>query len=658
MASIINTGISALNAFKRQMETTGHNIANVNTEGYSRQRVQFGTRPAEATPQGFIGSGTDITSIRRSYDDYLAGRVRSYTASHEEYAIYEQRANQIDNVIADSSAGLDSMLQQFFASVNDVADDPSSIPTRSVMINRAQQLTDRFNALDNWFTDIRNQLNRDLEREANEINSLAGSLAQVNARVAGLNGNGGGIPNDILDERDRLVDDLSRYTAVSTVEQSDGAMNVFIGTGQALVVGSAFSTLSVQQGSAATDRRELHIRQGSGPTIDVTAEMTGGSLGGLLRFRDEVLDESHNALGRVAVGVAEYFNAEHRTGMDFDGDLGGNFFTGLSPAPAAADKNNASGSAVTLGFADVSALTTHEYQLSYDGSAWSMLDLNTGAAVSLSGTGTAGDPFVGAGISITVVAASAGDSYRLRPTRAAAADIDVLVTNERDIAAAEAVLASASTSNTGTGVIGAGAQVTRVASPSRLTTPLTLQFNAPANRFDIYSGSPPSGAAIGSVAYNPATDTGTTLTVPGSITGLGDYSFTMNGTPADTDRFVLSDNSGASGGSVGIGDNRNARRLANLQAANLMIGGTATLANTYGSLVADVGTKTHQAGNNATIQEHLLGQAESAKAEVSGVNLDEEAADLVRFQHAYQAAAQVINVANSLFDSLLGAVRR
>lgn len=658
MASIINTGISALNAFKRQMETTGHNIANVNTEGYSRQRVQFGTRAAEGTPQGFIGSGTDITSIRRSYDDYLAGRVRSYTSSHEEFAIYEQRANQIDNVIADSSAGLDTMLQQFFASVNDVADDPSSIPTRSVMINRAQQLTDRFNALDNWFTDIRNQLNRDLEREANEINSLASSLAQVNARVASMNGIGGGIPNDILDERDRLVDDLSRYTAVSTVEQSDGAMNVFIGTGQALVVGSTFSTLSVEQGSEATDRRELHIRQGSGPTIDVTAQMTGGSLGGLLRFRDEVLDESHNALGRVAVGVAEYFNAEHRTGMDYDGDLGGNFFSALTPAPAAAHKDNASGSAVTLGFADVSALTAHEYQLIYDGSAWSMRDLNTGRAVGLSGTGTAGDPLVGDGISITVVAASAGDSYRLRPTRAAAADIGVLVTNERDIAAAEAVLASASTSNSGTGVIGAGAQVTSVASPSRLTTPLTLQFNAAANRFDIYSGNPPAGAAIGSVAYNPATDTGTTLTVPGSITGLGDYSFTMNGTPANTDRFILSDNSGAAGGSVGIGDNRNARRLADLQAANLMIGGTATLANTYGSLVANVGTRTHQAGNNATIQQHLLGQAESAKAEVSGVNLDEEAADLVRFQQAYQAAAQVINVANSLFDSLLGAVRR
>jgi flagellar hook-associated protein 1 FlgK len=652
MASIINTGISALNAFKRQMETTGHNIANVNTDGYSRQRVQFGSRPAEATPQGFIGSGTEITSIRRSYDDYLAGRVRSYNASHEEFAIYEQRANQIDNVIADASAGLDSMMQQFFASVNDVADDPSSIPTRSVMINRAEQLTDRFNALDNWFTDIRNQLNRDLEREANEINSLASSLAQVNARVASLNGIGSGVPNDVLDERDRLVDDLSRYTTVSTVEQSDGAMNVFIGTGQSLVVGSTFSTLSVEQGSEATDRRELHIRQGNGPKIDVTAQMTGGSLGGLLRFRDEVLDESHNALGRVAIGMAEYFNAEHRTGMDYDGDLGGNFFSALQPTPASANKGNASGSAVTLGFADVSALTTHEYQLSYDGSAWSMRDLNTGRVVSLSGTGSAADPLVGDGISITVVAASAGDSYRLRPTREAAADIGVLVNNARDIAAAEAVLASASTTNAGTGVIGAGAQVSRVASPSRLTAPLTLQFNAAANRFDIYSGSPPSGGAIGSVAYNPATDTGSTLTVPGSITGLGDYSFSMNGTPADTDRFVLSDNSGASG------DNRNARRLADLQAANLMIGGTATLANTYGSMVADVGTKTHQAANNATIQQHLLSQAESAKAEVSGVNLDEEAADLVRFQQAYQAAAQVINVANTLFDSLLGAVRR
>jgi flagellar hook-associated protein 1 FlgK len=652
MASIINTGISALNAFKRQMETTGHNIANVNTEGYSRQRVELGARTPEARPQGYIGSGVEIDAVRRSYDNYLAGRVRSYSSAHMESLVYEQRAGQIDNVIADASAGLDGMMQQFFASVNDVADDPSSVPARSVMINRSEQLVDRFNALDNWFNDIRRQTNRDLEAEVDEINALASSLAQVNARIASLNGISNGIPNDILDERDKLIDDLSKYSNVSTVEQADGAMNVFIGTGQALVVSNTHNTLAVVNNAEAADHKELVIRQPGAPEVNVTAQMSGGSLGGLLRFRDEVLDEAQNALGRVAIGVASFFNAEHNTGMDLDGDLGGDYFSGTIPGPALANPGNAVGSSVTLGFADVSALTTHEYQLSYDGTNWSMRDLNNNTAVTLSGSGTAGDPLIGDGVSIVVGAATAGDSYRLRPTRLGAADIGLRINNERDIAAAESLRASARAANTGTGVIGAGAQVNSVASPGKLATPLTLQYNAGSNQFDIFSGDPPAGPALGSVAYDPATDSGNTLTVAGAITGLGDFSFTMNGTPANGDRFVLQDNTG------GTGDNRNARRLADLQVENLMVGGTATFANTYGSLVADVGTKTHQASNNATIQEHLLSQAESAKSEVSGVNLDEEAADLVRFQQAYQAAAQVINVSNTLFDSLLAAVRR
>ena len=326
MAGIINIGVSALNAFKRQMETTGHNIANVNTEGYSRQVVQLDARSPQISAQGYVGSGVEVASIRRSYDSYLATRVRDYTSSYEEFAVFEQRARQIDNVLADSAAGIDDTLQQFFASVNDVADDPTSIPARSVMLNRASQLADRFNALDGWLEDIRHQLNGDLEREVGEINALAQSLASVNTRIGALNGTPGGIPNDILDERDKLIDDLSKFTNVSTLEQGDGSMNVFVGTGQALVVGGNYNTLAVTNNTQAADHKELVIRQSGGLTVNVTQQMTGGSLGGLLRFRDEVLDESQNALGRVAIGIASFFNAEHATGMDHrhgDGCLAG-----------------------------------------------------------------------------------------------------------------------------------------------------------------------------------------------------------------------------------------------------------------------------------------------------------------------------------------------
>lgn len=652
MASIINSGISALNAFKRQMETTGHNIANVNTEGYSRQRVEFATRLPQSSPQGYIGSGVDVAAIKRSYDEHLVGRVRDYNASYREYAVYHQRASQIDDVVADASAGLDGMLQQFFAAVNDVADDPTAIAARTVMINRGEQLSDRFNTLNNWFEDIRNQLNKDLSAEVGEINALAQSLARVNTKIGTFNGAVGGIPNDILDERDKLVDELSQYSNVTTLQQADGAMNVFVGTGQALVVGGAANSLAVVNNAQAADHKEIVIQQVGGLTVNVTSQMTGGTLGGLLRFRDEVLDEAQNGLGRVAIGLSSYFNAEHASGMDLDGDLGNDFFSLASPQ-VLADPGN--GGSITVGFDDVADLTTHEYQLSYNGSAWSLIDNDTGGSVALSGAGTAGNPFVADGMSIVVGSAVAGDSYLLRPTRAGAYDIDVLVSNERDIAAAEAARTSAATANTGTGNIGAGAFTTRSGNTklsAMVPSTVTLSYQA-GNQLAI-TGAPAgtqfvdaNGSALGaSVAYA----SGQNFRV--DIPGLGVFDFDMTGSPAVGDSFSIADNTG------GVGDNRNARRLADLQTAELMIGGTSTLANTYGALIADVGTKTHQADSNAQVQEHLLGQAEAAKAEVSGVNLDEEAADLVRFQQAYQAAAQVISVANSLFDSLLSAVRR
>ncbi len=650
MAGIINSGISALNAFKRQLETTGHNIANVNTEGYSRQVVQFQTRAPQALPQGFIGAGVEVASVRRRYDDFLATQVRDYTSSHAEYDFFLQRANQVDNVIADASAGINDAMQMFFASVNDVADDPTDIAARSVMISRAEQLGDRFHSLDGWFEDMRRRLNQDLERQVNEINSFAQSLADVNARIRTEGSFSGGVPNDLLDERDKLIDDLSEFTSVATVEEADGVKNVFVGTGQALVVGTTYSTMGVTNNPLAVDRKELVIQQAGGGVVTVTEQMTGGSLGGALRFRDEVLDESQNALGRVALGLASFFNAEHQTGMDLDGRLGGDFFNVASPKVVGAPGNTGS---ITVGHADFSKLTTHDYRLDFDGATWTMTDLASGQPVTLTGAGSVADPFLADGLRIVVNAAAAGDSYLLQPTRNGASGFDSLVANERQIAAAEAVTVSSNPANSGTGLIGPGALTARAGTGAGPAPPVgvTLAYQAgnqlaitvpPGAQFVDASGAPIGG----SVAYV----SGETYRV--DVPGLGIFDFDMTGAPAVGDSFSLSDNAD------GIGDNRNARRLADLQTANLMLGGTASFATTYGTLVADVGTKTQQASSNAGVQERLLAQAQAAMDEVSGVNLDEEAADLVRFQQAYQAAAQVINVANSLFDTLLGAVRR
>jgi flagellar hook-associated protein 1 FlgK len=650
VASIINTGISALTAFQRQLSTTGHNIANVNTDGYSRQRVELDTRTPQASSAGFIGSGVDAAAVRRVYDEFLVERVRNYTSAAEEFGLYQSRAAMVDNIIADPDAGVSPVMQDFFNALQDVADDPTSIPARQVLLNRAAVLSDRFESLDSWLSNLRRQLNQDLDSFVKVTNSLAEGIADLNARILEVsNGNPANPPNDLLDQRDRMVDELSRYVSVSTFAQDDGSLNVFVGNGQALVVGATANRLSVADNPAVPDQKEVVIQQGGVPTY-ITDQLSGGQIGGLLRFREQVLNPTQNSLGLVAIGLASFVNAEHATGMDLDGDLGGALF-GVAPPQVLA--NPANSGTVTVGFDDVAELTNLEYRLSYDGATWNLTRNDTGQAVAMSGTGTPADPFVADGLSIVIgPGAAAGDSYQLRPSRGGAGGMGLLISDARDIAAADPVATGTVGGNAGTGDIGAGYLATRTGN-TPLATPLTLVYNSGTAAFDVLSGAPPGPlvpSGLPAVPYDPATDSGSALTV--SLPGLGDFNFTMTGTPANGDQFTLTDNAG------GVGDNRNALRLADLRDQPLLLGGTASLADTYGYMVADVGTRTSQAQTSATVQQQLLAQASEARAMVSGVNLDEEAANLVRFQQAYQAAAQVISVANSLFDTLLGAVRR
>ena len=638
MANILKTGISALYAFQQQLATTGHNIANVNTEGYTRQSVGLSALEPQGSTTGYIGSGVQVTSIRRSYDSFQAAQVRSYQASQQEYAVYYDRANQINNVIGDPASGLDQMMQEFFAGIQDVSSDPTSIPARTVLLNRADALVDRFHSLNDYMSSLRSQVDRDFGNYVSEINSIGESIANLNLRIQSLGANSANPPNDLLDQRDHLIDQLSGYVNVSTVSQDDGSLNVFMGSGQALVIGGTSNTMSVTTNAEAADQKELTITVPGGGSTLITDQVTGGKLGGLLRFRKEVLDPAQNSLGLVAIGLADSFNQLHQQGMDLDGDLGQDFFSVASPELLA---NAANSGTVSASFDDISNLTNHEYQLSYDGAAWSMLDLTTGSAVSMSGSGTAVDPFIADGVALVVGAgAAAGDRYRLRPARNGADAIATVVSNPRDVAAADPIQTQTNGANTGTASIGGGGLVLRSGN-TKLAAPITLTYDSGTNAFNLSSG--------GSIAYNPATDSGSTLTV--TIAGLGDFSFSMTGSPANGDQFSLADNTG------GVGDNRNAVRLGDMQSTKVLFGDTASISDAYGYLVADVGTQTHQASTNADAQQQLLTQAESAKSAVSGVNLDEEAADLVRFQQAYAAAAQVIATANTLFDTLLGAVR-
>lgn len=639
MANIFNIGVSGLTTFQTRLATTGNNIANVNTEGYSRQRVDLQTLPSQQSGIGYIGSGVQVGDIRRSYDDFVAGRLRSSLSAAEEGSYLYSRASQVDNVIADPAAGLGGVLSDFFNAMHDVATDPTAIPSRDVLLNQADVLASRFHSLDEYLSELRSQSNTDMATFAAEINRLSTSVAELNERIqASGTSTGQAPPNDLLDQRDRLIDEMSKYANLNTVVQSDGLVNVFFGTGQSLVLGGDSNNLEVRNSELTADERSLYLRQGDGSSEEVTNLIAGGRMGGLLRFQQEVLNPAQDSLGMVAIGLSAYFNEEHSTGMDLNGDLGNDFFSQAGPQLLAHAGNSGTASA---SFNDLSQVEPEEYDLRYDGASWQLIRLSDNQAVPMTGSGTSGAPFVADGVSIVIGAgAAAGDRYLLRPTRGGASEIKVLVTDPRDVAAADPLRTSAVAANTGTGSISAGFLDTRTGS-TKLATPITLTYNAGSSVFNLSTG--------GTIPYTPASDSGDQQTV--TIAGLGTFSFEMTGTPANGDQFVISDNTG------GVGDNRNARRLASLQTRNVLYGGNSSITDAYGSSVADVGTRTSRAENIRDVQAKLLERAQAVKDGVSGVNLDEEAANLVQFQQAYQASAQVISAANNMIDTLLGIVR-
>jgi len=639
MASLFNIGVSALNAFSSQLAVTGNNIANVNTVGYSRQTAQLSSQPSQLTPAGYIGAGVSLDDITRSYDQFLAGNLRSSTSLWEESSYLSSRASQIDNLIADPSAGLTNALSGFFDAVQDVANDPTSIPARAVMLNQAEMLVDRFASIDGYIEDLRRQSNADMDAFVGQINRLTGSIAEVNQRILESGGAvGNNLPNDLLDQRDLLLDQLSEYVSITTTTQTDGSINVFIGSGQPLVVGSDSNNMVVQESTTAGDEKTLSVRAVDGSLVDVTGVVSGGKLGGLMRFQQEVLNPTQDAIGLTAIGLAEFFNDEHMTGLDLNGDLGTAFFSVATPELLG---DSANAGTATASFSDLSAVQADEYDLRYDGASWLLFRTDSNELVSMTGSGTAADPFVAEGVSIVIgPGAAAGDHYLLRPTRSGASDIGVLIKDPTDIAAADVLHASAGSANTGSATITAGALQTLTGSTIP-GAPIALTYNTATLEFTY----PPAGT----IPYDPATDSGVQQTI--NIAGLGDFSFVINGSPANGDQLLISDNTGA------VGDNRNARALGSLQAQTLLLGGRASITDSYGFAVAEVGTITNRALTTLDVQQQLRDQAQASKDSVSGVNLDEEAANLVQYQQAYQAAAQVIATANSLIDTLLGVVR-
>lgn len=633
MADASRVALTGLQAFQRALTTTSNNIANVGTEGYTRQRVDIVTRPSQGFGDGFFGSGARVSGVQRIEDQFLNARVQSSASDVTRLNSYLSLIQRVDNLLSDSQGGLDNALQNFFNSLQDLSNDPSSVPARQVLLSNAETLVARFKDLDQRYNDINKEINTRLVGDINEINSVASSIADLNQAIVEAKGanSGQGAPNDLVDQRNLLVERLSERVSVNTVELSDGSINVFIGGGESVVIGNLSRQLSTINDPANPGELRVGIDAGAG-TFDITNKITGGSVSGLLDFRSEQLSDIRNQTGRIALVLADAFNSQHQEGLDVNGALGANFFAIASPQ-SIGNLNNTGAATVSTTITDYSQLTSSDYELSFDGSVYTLMRLNDGVS-----TSTTSSPLNIDGIQVDIAgAAAAGDRFIIQPTRQGAAGIGVLLTSTSQIAAASPIRTLENSSNLGSGNVTAP-EILDINNADLLDT-VEIRFNSPATTFDIFNVT--DGATIAA---------GVPYTSNSNIDFNG-IRIQVQNQPEVGDVFTIEQNTG------GVGDNTNALSLLGLQTTQT-VSGTATLQEAYGNLVSQVGTVSRQTSISSQTQEALFDQAVQERESVSGVNLDEEAIDLVRFQQAYQAAAQVIATSNSLFETFLRIVSR
>ena len=631
MADLLATSVSGLLAFQQALDVTSNNIANVDTPGYSAETANLAEAPGQFTGAGYIGGGVDVASVTRAYTQQLAQQANTSQSSYSSYHTLATQAQQIDNMLSDSNSGLSASLQNFVNALQSVSTSPTSTAVRQALLSQGQALAQQLQNYDGQIAQYGSQLESQLSSDVSQINTLASNIASLNQQIAAASASGQ-TPNQLLDQRGTLIDQLSKYVSVQTVAQSNGATDVYIGNGQALVSGSVAQQLTTIPG--AYDPTQLDIGIKSATTVtDLTTEMTGGELGGLLSARSQVLNPARNAIGQISVALATIVNQQQQSGMTLTGTPGQPMFTvgGVQVLP---DSGNAGSAAVSATRTSLGQLTTDNYKLQYAGGAWQLTDLTTGQAVAMSGSGTGASPFQAAGMSLAMSGTpSANDSFLISPTAGATAGLTMQLTSPSQVAAASRVQASAATTNTGTAVVGSAA-VTNPASYAGNTYTVTFSSPTQYTITNVTTGASTTGT------YS----SGTPIT-------FGNQQLTLTGTPAANDAFTVNPNNAAN-----TGDNSNVLAMISSLSAKSLDGGTTSVSAAATNLVSQIGVLTQQAQNNASAQQTVNQESTTARSNATGVNLDQQAADMLRYQQAYQAMAQVISMSNQMFTSLIQAV--
>lgn len=627
MSGILSTGTSALLAFQRALGTVGHNVANAATPGYSRQRVDLAARPGQATGAGYGGQGVDIARLQRLADGLVFARQVDSSGELGRLSQMASLSGRVDALVSDPATGLSTQWSAFFSAADGVTADPASPIARGALISSAEQLAARWRTLDKQLSTLDAETNQRLQGKVGDANVLAKEIAALNQTVAAAGGNAS---PDLLDARAMRIDQLASLVGAETVEQDDGALNVFTSGGQALVLGNRAMTITTATDPFNPERQQVAI-EGTGGKVRLPASSINGEVGGLLGFRERVLDPARGELGRLATVFATTVNATQRAGIDYNGATGSDLFT-IDPPRVDAHMANTGGATLTPSIDDIAALKGNDLVLRFDGT-WSATRADTGETVPMTGTGTAADPFRVAGVALELGGVPAvGDRYSLRPTSETAGSLRLAITDPSRIAAAAPLQVKGDPTNLGDAST-ASRQVTNAAAFATFSG-ATVEFIDDSNYTIDGAGPYPYTA-------------GTAIADPGA-----GWSMTLKGTPAAGDTFTLARTPARSS------DNGNARDLAALDLKDVLDGGTQSMTLGLSQLTARVGTEARHAELGMEAQTAIHDQVIAERESASGVNLDEEAADMLRFQQAYQAAAQVISTADNMFQTLLSAVRR
>jgi len=671
MADLFQIGLSGIYSSQASLATTSHNISNVSTEGYSRQTVDVTSAQAQKLGTNFVGNGSIINGIDRAYDQFAFKENIINTSAHAYNEVSYTQASQLDQLLSNESTSAANSVLNVFSSLGDVADHPNTIETRAVFLENASNMVNQYNTLYKQLETQFSGVNNDIENSAAAITELADSIATLNSRILAVSSSdSSGDANDLLDRRNQAITALSEYVNVSVLEADNNMVNIYIGSGQGLVMGIQSQSIVAVNGDPDPARKELALSN-NGKTSLVDGSKFGGKVSALFETRENEIERAFNQLGQNVIGLTHAINEQQKQGQTLDGEIGTALFNDINSDQAMQSRvlSHADGkgeATLSVRIDDLSELSADEFTLTVSeytaGStlSFSVTNNTTGELQTVSIADLANDKRIeipGAGISIGIDSISTSDplqvgkEFTLRPTRLGAQQASLDETDPTKVAVADAeIKAVVSDTNTGSATF----RVSDIVDKGDTNymdedSPITIKIS--------------TNTTTSEVAYNifdkndNQINTTELTAIIDPLTGKATLDFAgvkvemEKGIPVAGDEITLNYNE------TGEGDNRNILAMSDLQNTKIMNDGKSTFQDVYSEMISEIGAKTANADVAMQSSAILKNQSFERIQSVSGVNMDEEAANLLMYQQHYSAAARVITIASELFDTILQAAR-